>query len=96
MAFAFPPARTLDVGARADAADHCRDVRRHRLRLGVYVLRGQDGVTCAAARAVVRASPVRTIAGWRAYDWRRAQRGPWTWVYLRDDRGALVAAIARG
>jgi hypothetical protein len=95
VAFDFPSARSLRVPARADAAAPCGDVHRHLLRLSVYLLPGQGGVACTAARAAVRASPVRAIPGWRAYDWRRAHRGPWTWVYVRRDGRALVAAIAR-
>ena len=93
VAFDFPPATRLRLPARAGAALRCPDARRYRLRLRVYVVRGP--VACPRARALARASPVHAIAGWRAYDWRRARRGPWTWVYVRRDGRAVVAAVAR-
>ena len=92
--FAFPPVRGMHMPRRADGAKPCGVVHRFGHPLRVYVVRGQARVTCARARALVRRPPLRSIPNWRRYDWRRTRDGPWSWVYTRRDRRAVVGAIA--
>jgi hypothetical protein len=91
--FAFPPVRGMHMPRRADGAKPCGVVHRFGHPLRVYVVRGHARVTCVRARALVRRPPLRSIPNWRRYDWRRTHDGPWSWVYARRDRRAVVAAI---
>jgi hypothetical protein len=40
----------------------------------------------------VRLGTLRRIRGWRAYDFERQRRKPWTDIYVRSDRKIIVAA----
>src|SRR4051794_8795835 len=90
--FAFPPVRRLRIGRPESAGKRCGVVRRSGRTLRVLVPRGGGRVTCARARAIVRTPPMRSIAGWRTYDWRAARPRTWSWVYARADRAVLVGA----
>jgi hypothetical protein len=91
--FAFPPVRSLNLPRRARGAKRCGVVHRFGRPVRVYVVRGRGRVLCARARVLVRRPPLRPITNWQRYDWRRTSDGPWSWVYARDDRRAVVAAI---
>jgi hypothetical protein len=88
---AFPPVRDLRVPRSARGVPACGTVRRGGRALDVYVPRGRQRITCARARELARGPALRPAAGWRAYDWRTARHGPWTWVLARRDRAVLVA-----
>jgi hypothetical protein len=92
--FAFPPVRDLRLPHGTRAAKRCGVVHRFGHPLRVFVVRGRARVVCTRARALVRRPPLRPIAGWQRYDWRRTRDGPWAWVYRRADRRAVVAAVA--
>ena len=87
--FAFPPVRRLRIGA---SGKRCGVVHRAGRTLRVFVPRGPERITCVRARAIVRTPPMRTIRGWRTYDWRAARPHTWSWVYARADRKVIVAA----
>src|SRR3954462_14204145 len=90
--FAFPPVRRLRIGRPESAGKRCGVVRRSRRTLRVLVPRGGERVTCARARGLVRTPPMRSIPGWRRYDWRVAPPRTWSWVYARADRKVIVGA----
>lgn len=85
----FPP-RALRVPLGPASAKRCGRTRAR----DVLVVRGRSRVSCARARALVRARALAGISGWRYYDWRRSGRRPWSTVYVRRDRRIVVATLA--
>lgn len=92
--FVGPP-RSLKVPTSAAAGEPCGSVRRAGLRLDVFAVRGATRVDCSRARGLVRRGTLRRIRGWRAYDFQRTGRKPWSDIYVRTDRKVIVASRRR-
>jgi hypothetical protein len=86
-----PPVGSLRLPDRTAGTKDCGKVRRSRRRLKVFVARGRVG--CDRARQIARRPRLRRTPRWRYYDWSVAGNGPWTDVYARRDRKAVVGAI---
>jgi hypothetical protein len=87
------PSRSLKVPRSVGNGKACGGLRRAgAARLNVFVIRGSKRVDCARARHLVRIGTLRRIAGWRAYDFRRSGRKPWSDIYVRRDRKVIVAS----
>ncbi len=59
----------------------------------VFVTKGERRVSCRRARSIVRRGI--DVRGWRYYDWTKGGNGPWSDVWQRHDRRAVVGAILR-
>jgi hypothetical protein len=59
----------------------------------VYITKGNRRVSCRRARAIVRKHT--NVRGWRYFDWTKGGNGPWSDVWQRRDRRAVVGAIIR-
>ncbi len=86
------PRRSLNVPAGVGTGRACGQLRRAGKRLDVFVIRGAERVGCARARQLVRLGTLRRIRGWRAYDFLRSGRSPWSDIYVRSDRKIIVAS----
>jgi hypothetical protein len=90
---AFPPVGDLRMPDSAAGAARCGAVQRGGRRYRVYVTLRKERIHCSRARELARASSLR-VAGWRVYDWRATDDGPWAWVLARDDDEVVVGLVA--
>ncbi|CAB4941682.1 unannotated protein [freshwater metagenome] len=88
--YAFAPAATLRVPARAVALPSCGSVRRAGRTLRVFIARGGERMTCGRARDLARRPLLRPAAGWRSYDWRTVSGSSWSQLVARRDRKFIV------
>jgi len=86
------PSRALNVPTNASGSKACGSVRRAGVWLNVFEVRGTPRIKCVRARELVRRGTLRAIAGWRAYDFQRTSRKPWSDIYVRRDRKVIVAS----
>jgi len=93
----------LTVSATADAyprppkmpgttrgAKRCGTVKRYGYTFRVFVVKNHR-VSCRTARTVARRGV--NARGWTSFDWTKGGNGPWSDVWLRHDRHAVVAII---
>lgn len=71
----------------------CGAVHRRGKLLQVVVSQRPALVHCNEARRVGRRSPLKRYPRYRAFDWGRTGRGPWSAVYRRSD-GAIVVTFS--
>jgi hypothetical protein len=86
------PPRSLNVPGGVGDGKACGQLVRAGARLDVFVIRGSARVGCARARHLVRVGTLRRIPNWRAYDFLRTGRKPWSDIYVRHDRKIIVAS----
>jgi hypothetical protein len=89
-----PPVKALRMPRTLAGRRGCATVRRVGRTWRVFVTRGARLITCARARTLARRPPLRTTAGWVAYDWSRTGDGPWRTVWARDDRKVVIGLTA--
>lgn len=71
-------------------AKRCGTVKHYGYTFRVFVVKNHR-VSCGTARTVVRRG--RHARGWTYFDWTNGGNGPWSDVWIRHDRHAVVAAI---
>jgi hypothetical protein len=86
------PSRSLNVPKGVGDGSTCGQVHRAGKSLNVFVIRGSKRVGCERARHLVRIGTLRRIPNWRAYDFLRSGRKPWSDIYVRRDRKIIVAS----
>jgi len=91
-------AQALTMPDSTKGTKRCGTVSRNGFDFRVYVTKGKRRVSCRKARSLVRRYPSRGTfdpPGWRYTDWTKGGNGPWSDVYERRDRRAVVGAIIK-